>query len=826
MSRQMPFDLTDSLIERMLEQQAGAGAPMGLVLDIVTAVEATPQRRAGVLPHAAWPTGFGRRQVRLLVAVALLASLLVGAALVGSLLLRRPVLTGGGPLIVYQARGAYADVFTLDLGTGERSQLESVQLTAKIGGQRIVWGADGRHAFVFGDGSRLSAVVDLATGQSSAVNLSAQGARDEVSPASDRVARLVGDEEQGMRLSVVDMAGAELVNIPLPAGLAVSEAIAWSPDESSVALAAGGQLLGQLLLVPLDGSPIRQLTPDTGGNVGSASFSPDGSTVAYSSLECSEQCSGGISTVRVADGLVTQLTASGPDVAWLTWSPDGGRIAFQRGGGEGGIYVIDRDGGNLTRLTTAPGAEIGDRNPIWSPDGTLVAFTRDVSDTSLGDLWVVPSSGGEALPLVDNATADWGPATAQVPPAPSATASPAASAPAQASASTPAQATAAPVASNAPTSSAAPAGSRPLGGGPLLVWQLDGLSGADAKTETVYTIDVGTGLKTTLGTLPVTESTCCPTTVQWSADRRHAFLSALYLQAIVDLDTGTLDRVKPPPAGQFKEAISRQGDRIARVDEVTGTAPTVVVSDLDGKAITRLEVPGVRGISELSWSPDGTALAANGVRPSGKDPELWLSHVLIVPVDGSPPREIANQEADVVAPPPTGSERWDHRVYLGPAWSPDGKTIALADWACMLEPSREPDNPSDNRLPQTCTGRLLIIDVASGERTVLTGDLAPGRPSWSPDGLRLAFGRASADGSDPAIYVIDRDGANLTRLADGDGPADWSPDGTWLEFNRLNWDLPRGTDHAEVWVVPAGGGKALRIAAPAAAAWSVGWPIE
>jgi dipeptidyl aminopeptidase/acylaminoacyl peptidase len=148
----------------------------------------------------------------------------------------------------------------------------------------------------------------------------------------------------------------------------------------------------------------------------------------------------------------------------------------------------------------------------------------------------------------------------------------------------------------------------------------------------------------------------------------------------------------------------------------------------------------------------------------------------------------------------------------------------------MLEetPRPGPGSTFDNtgRLPQTCTGRLLSIDVASGERMELPGDLVPGRPSWSPDGLRLAFSQASADGSDPAIYVVDRDGENLTRLADGDGPADWSPDGTWLEFNRWNWDLPRDTDHAEVWVVPVGGGKALRIAGPATAAWSVGSPIE
>ena len=49
-----------------------------------------------------------------------------------------------------------------------------------------------------------------------------------------------------------------------------------------------------------------------------------------------------------------------------SWSPDGNRIAFNRGHD---IYIMDSDGRNLTILT-------GGREPAWSPDGTKIAFTR------------------------------------------------------------------------------------------------------------------------------------------------------------------------------------------------------------------------------------------------------------------------------------------------------------------------------------------------------------------------------------------------------------------------------------------------------------------
>ncbi len=848
MTRPTPFELTDAALERMLAHQAGPGAPPGLVSGIVAVTATTSQQRTGILPRFGRPATIQRRSTWLMVGLALLIGLAIGAALIGSALLRRPTPLAGGPLIVYQVHGSFADIYTLDIANGERTALGSIQLNARIGGQRIRWAADGRHAFVFGDPDRLGAQVDLATHEIAALDIQApDGQQDEVSPAGDRVARLLGDAERGMTLSVVDLSGTELAHIPLPAGAVASSSIEWAPNGSS--LLVSGCLPcdlkaipsptdhEHLFLVPLDGSPIRQLTDDSTGIFSYPRFSPDGTTIAYSTVLCREACTGGIATVGVADGRVTRLTTTGADVA-PAWSPDGARIAFQRSGDAAGIYVMDRDGDHPMRLTSAPGPGGVDRDqaPMWSPDGSWIAFTRDVSDTSLGDLWVVPSAGGNERSLVQNAVADWGPTATTMAALPSVPATAVPSPPA----SPPSQAEASSSTSPAPAETPTASGPLPLGGGSLLVFQLDGSSADEAKTSTVFTVDIGTGLRTKLGSIPVSDKTCCPDSVQWSTDRRGAVLfSILGVQAIVDTVGGTVKAAPAEPPGQYRAAISRRGDRVARADQVSGRAETIVISDLAGHKLTRLTVPGNPFIEELAWSPDDGSLAVIGQTDPHGDP---VTHLFAVPLDGSPARDLADNGAEVATAGHatdggalgTGplQVRWDYG-YGGAAWSPDGRTIAIVDQVC----ASKYDNRVTGNTPHTverysCTGRLLDVNATSGGQTVLpSGDGVPRTPRWSPDGRRLAFGMFAGDGAlgegpprcypcdRRGLFVIDRDGGHLTRLADGDGPADWSPDGTWLGFVRYDWDLLDGADRAEVWVVPAGGGQAKLIARHAAAGW-------
>ncbi len=835
MTRPMPFELTDAVLERMLAEQAGPGAPAGLVGGIVAAIETTSQQRTGILPRVGWPDTTQRRSTWLMVGLALLIGLTIGAALIGSVLLRRQTPLASGPLIVYQVHGGYADIYTLDIANGERTALGSIQLNAQLGGQRIRWAADGRHAFVFGDPDRLGAQVDLATHEIAALDIQASdGQQDEVSPAGDRVARLLGDAEKGRSLSVVDLSGTELVNIPLPAGAVASSSIVWAPNGSSILL-TGCLPCDQkaipsptnhehLFLVPLDGGPIRQLTDDPTGIFSYSRFSPDGATIAYSTVLCREACTGGIATVGVADGRISRLTTSGADVA-PAWSPDGARIAFQRGGDAGGIYVMDRDGGHVMRLTTGPGSGGVDRDraPIWSPEGSWIAFTRDLSDTSLGDLWVVPSAGGDERLLVPNAVADWGPTATLLALLPSAPATAAPSAPPTAQVEVSASASA------APTEAPAASGPLPLGGGPVLVFQVDGTTRADATTQSVFTVDIGTGKRSKLGSIPLTEATCCPENVQWSADRRSVVLfSVLGLRAIADIGAVAVKATRAEPSGQYKAAISRRGDRVARADQVSGKTDTIVISDLTGHRLTRLSFPMDTHVEEIAWSPDDGSLAVVAQTDPHGDP---VTHLFVVPLDGSAVRDLADNGAQVAAAPAHQPRRSQDYGYLGAAWSPDGKTIAIADRACSFETDLMTSNNLHPLDRYACTGRLLTLDATSGAQTVVLQDEGvPGPASWSPDGKRLAFGRFASAGTwdglpncypcEPlGLFVIDRDGGHLTRLADGDGPAAWSPDGTWLVFPRYDWALPEDAFRSEVWVVPADGGQARLIAKHAAAGW-------
>ena len=67
-----------------------------------------------------------------------------------------------------------------------------------------------------------------------------------------------------------------------------------------------------------------------------------------------------------ATGPLSPVLTCGFGVTSLAWSPDGSQLAFNYGGCDTVVYVVDLDGG-LTR--------IGDgRGPAWSPDGHQIVF--------------------------------------------------------------------------------------------------------------------------------------------------------------------------------------------------------------------------------------------------------------------------------------------------------------------------------------------------------------------------------------------------------------------------------------------------------------------
>lgn len=100
-------------------------------------------------------------------------------------------------------------------------------------------------------------------------------------------------------------------------------------------------------------------------------ISPDGTTIAFT------YC-GDIFTVPVGGGRATQLTTNPAYDSRPVWSPDGKQIAFASDR-EGGfdVFIMSRDGGAPTRLTTHSTTEI----PVAFADSTHVLLRHRYSRT-------------------------------------------------------------------------------------------------------------------------------------------------------------------------------------------------------------------------------------------------------------------------------------------------------------------------------------------------------------------------------------------------------------------------------------------------------------
>ena len=104
-----------------------------------------------------------------------------------------------------------------------------------------------------------------------------------------------------------------------------------------------------------------------------ASFSPDGRFIAVAGKR------GRKDEILILDVQRNrQVGRIKPELDGITtpsWSPDGTKLVFTGYvGGLSDLFIVDRDGGNLRRLTDDKYAEF---HPVWSPDGKSIAFSTD-----------------------------------------------------------------------------------------------------------------------------------------------------------------------------------------------------------------------------------------------------------------------------------------------------------------------------------------------------------------------------------------------------------------------------------------------------------------
>lgn len=176
----------------------------------------------------------------------------------------------------------------------------------------------------------------------------------------------------------------------------------WSPTGECLAVQAGNDIA----LLCSDGS-VTTIFHESGKSFFSPEWSPDGSRLAVSSLQ----------QVNVVNSNGTgREDISIPALSWVaypTWSPDGGSIAFVGRTEESHeIYVVDAN----SDLSFPSSAQLTERNTksgtpeylSWSPDGRFIAFQGlvdgkydifvvDIQDKSIYNL--THSSANEMFPV-------------------------------------------------------------------------------------------------------------------------------------------------------------------------------------------------------------------------------------------------------------------------------------------------------------------------------------------------------------------------------------------------------------------------------------------
>jgi dipeptidyl aminopeptidase/acylaminoacyl peptidase len=348
-----------------------------------------------------------------------------------------PILIPGNLIAVYHLLGDTAELVTIDPLTGEQERVGTMPVALQPLGKNVfaatlgpgfvaaAWSTDRRLVTIsrVGDGSFVTAQFDVVAQSHREISLKGESY---VSPDG----RLAATFDDFGGIAVEDLDGNVLKQLDGPADGRFYSQINWAPDGSALLVGgfvpaepSAGNVSGQnvfaatvggpgwLWIVPRNDAPIVGFGGDPALGIDVGPMSPDLSWLVaptYCNSGAPASCTPGLIEINVESADRLQLTDQSSD-SEPHWSPDGTRIAFGRMSGSGrGVWVMNADGSNLTRLTT-PARPLLDHDIAWAPDGSAIAFTRGrITDAGrLGDVYVLPAAGGEPRLLMSDAIADW-----------------------------------------------------------------------------------------------------------------------------------------------------------------------------------------------------------------------------------------------------------------------------------------------------------------------------------------------------------------------------------------------------------------------------------
>jgi eukaryotic-like serine/threonine-protein kinase len=226
------------------------------------------------------------------------------------------------------------------------------------------------------------------------------------------------------------------------------------------------------------------------------------------------------------------------------------------------------------------------------------------------------------------------------------------------------------------------------------------------------------------------------------------------------------------PGEKWAPALSPDGRQVAFGWDGEGEPALYVKLVGSGDPLRLTHGPG--GVYAPAWSPDAREIAY--LRHPDKD-HTDRHEVVVVPALGGPERRLAKTTTE------------GH----GLAWSPDGRSLAIADKA-------SPDEPDAIFLLAIETGEKRRLTAPRGSRSI--GD---GRPAFAPDGGTLAFIRKDSNIFYSTIWVQPLAGGSAERLPfEGYSvyDVDWTPDSAAVVASA-----GRHQEGSRLWRVPISGAE-------------------